>query len=332
MKHILQAYCSSLLPDITAQQGQDGGTVMQEIQIMQGGRFTLADGRGPFILMNPENVIANSKRLKVDLLIDRDHETQLAPKGSHIKAAGWIKSMHVKEDGIWAMVEWTKTAAQQITDKEYRYISPVFNYEIKTGEITRITHASLTNDPAMELTALASQNSNPQNGDIFMNEHLKALAAKIGLSDPVSEKAIETAVLAHIQKLEADHATALASAEHSSLDPSQYVPMEQHKTLASQFANLQKSILEEKVNIVVESAMKDGKIAPAQKEWAKAYAHKDLEGFQNFIDSAPVILASQSLSGNMSDLNGGSLTRQQSAIAHMLNIPETKMAKAVSEQ
>lgn len=39
--------------------------------------------------------------------------------------------------------------------------------------------------------------------------------------------------------------------------------------------------------MAVEAALKAGKIAAAQKEWARAYALKDKEGFQSFVSLTP---------------------------------------------
>jgi phage I-like protein len=41
---------------------------------------------------------------------------------------------------------------------------------------------------------------------------------------------------------------------------------------------------------LVTMAMKDGKITPAQKEWADQYAKNDLEGFRVFVAKAPVVV------------------------------------------
>ncbi len=40
----------------------------------------------------------------------------------------------------------------------------------------------------------------------------------------------------------------------------------------------------------VQMALKTGKITAVQTEWAKSYALKDMEGFKNFVDKAPVVV------------------------------------------
>ena len=80
---------------------EDLATVPEWVHIMPIGEFSAADGRGPFRLVDPEAVIARSKRPIVDLAVDRDHELVFqAGSGTHKPAAGWIKEMEVRADGI----------------------------------------------------------------------------------------------------------------------------------------------------------------------------------------------------------------------------------------
>jgi phage I-like protein len=47
-------------------------------------------------------------------------------------------------------VGWTERASQMIETGEYRYISPVFLYDKKTGAVTRLLHAELINNLALD--------------------------------------------------------------------------------------------------------------------------------------------------------------------------------------
>jgi hypothetical protein len=49
--------------------------------------------------------------------------------GGTAKAAGWIKELQVRDDGIFGRVEWTEAAAAAIKAGEYRYLSPVFFHD-----------------------------------------------------------------------------------------------------------------------------------------------------------------------------------------------------------
>lgn len=39
------------------------------------------------------------------------------------EAAGWVKDAEARSDGLWALVEWTTTAAQKIKEKAFKYFS-----------------------------------------------------------------------------------------------------------------------------------------------------------------------------------------------------------------
>jgi phage I-like protein len=332
----------------------EGNDAPEWIHVMQAGRFTLHDGRGPFALKDPQAVAAASRRETVDLVIDRDHQIQLAPRGTPIKAAGWIKQIEARADGLWARVEWTASAAAEIAAKEYRYISPVFNYDKKTGEILRITHASLTNDPAMELTAVASREpSNPEEEEDHMNKTLTAIAALLGLGNPDTEETVLAAAQKHVEKAKEDlaalgdlrraigvaedadqgaalsAATALASNKKDP-SPADYVPMKVHQELASQLSRIQHDLKADKAEAAVAEAMKAGKVSPAQKEWAVAYARADLDGFGKFVAAAPVIVpAGQSASG-APPRKEGELDETQQAICKNLGISAEQFSRTAA--
>lgn len=333
--------------------GAPNGGAPEWIHVMQAGKFTLHDGRGPFHLKDPARVAAASRRETVDLVIDRDHQIQLAPRGTPIKAAGWIKQIEARADGLWARVEWTQAAAAEIAAKEYRYISPVFNYDKKTGEILRITHASLTNDPAMELTAVASANRfNPEEEeDDPMNKTLTAIAALLGLSAPENEDAVLAAAQSHVERAKsdaaalgdlrkslgvadgADAATALATASalvagKKNVDPAQYVPMSVHQELAAQLSKIQQGLAADKAQGAVATAMKEGKVSPAQKEWATAYASADPDGFAKFVAAAPVIVASGQTASSRPAPKEGELDETESVICAQLGLTKEQFLAA----
>jgi phage I-like protein len=84
-----------------------------------------------------------------DLAIDYEHQTFEAASNGPVPAAGWIRQggLEVREDGLWAKVEWTARATELIKAKEYRYFSPTFLHT-KTGEIVELAPIALVNYPA----------------------------------------------------------------------------------------------------------------------------------------------------------------------------------------
>lgn len=56
--------------------------------------------------------------------------------------------------------------------------------------------------------------------------------------------------------------------------------------LALRVRQLEEAAKERETNTLVQTALKDGKITAAQKEWARSYALKDTEGFKKFLELA----------------------------------------------
>ncbi len=116
------------------------------------------DGRAPWRLEDPEAVIGATRALVHDLPIDYEHQTdKAAENGQPAPAAGWIKELAARDDGIHGRVAWTDKARSMLEGREYRFLSPVFQFDRKTREIKRVMRAALTNDPAIFLTAIAKR-------------------------------------------------------------------------------------------------------------------------------------------------------------------------------
>ena len=60
--------------------------------------------------------------------------------------------------------------------------------------------------------------------------------------------------------------------------------------LQQRVAELEKQAASQKAEELVGLALKDGKLSPAQKEWAVAYALSDPKGFAKFVEKAPVVV------------------------------------------
>jgi phage I-like protein len=129
------------------------------IELIPAGDFKGRDGRGPFRLSNPARVIAATTVLQMDagLPIDYDHATDLgAPEGRPAPAAGWICAFEAREGALWGKVDWTAHGADAVATREYRYVSPVFEYA-EGGEVVRLLRAGLTNNPNLYLTAISAK-------------------------------------------------------------------------------------------------------------------------------------------------------------------------------
>lgn len=170
------------------------------IKLLPFGTFGGRDGRGPYSLpaTHAQSVLdaTRARAGSMDLVVDYDHQTDLAAVagvGGQAPAAGWIKELAPRGDGIYARVEWTARASEKLGNREYRYISPVFDHTRAGGVVTRILRAGLTNNPNLDLmTALAAAQSH---GGSEMEMFLKQLAAALGLPEA---EATETKVVERV--------------------------------------------------------------------------------------------------------------------------------------
>jgi hypothetical protein len=92
-------------------------------------------------------------RRKVDIPIDYEHQTvggkYSSPNGKS-PAAGWIKRIEaVPGQGIFGIVSWTPAGGQAVSDREYRYLSPVLMVRETDGKAMRLVSVGLTNMPAI---------------------------------------------------------------------------------------------------------------------------------------------------------------------------------------
>lgn len=125
-----------------------GGQAPEWIQILPLGKVALRDSREPFEVSQADlaTIIAKFKADGLDVVIDYEHQSL---SGDKAVAAGWIKELQARDDGLYGRVEWTKTARQHIEAHEYRYYSPVLKMAPKTRHPEELLHAALTNTPAM---------------------------------------------------------------------------------------------------------------------------------------------------------------------------------------
>lgn len=86
------------------------------------------------------------QRRNIDIVIDYEHQTL---RDVQAPAGGWIKELVLKNDGIFAKVEWTKKAREYLQNREYRYLSPVVLVRKKDRRASQIHSVALTNTPAI---------------------------------------------------------------------------------------------------------------------------------------------------------------------------------------
>lgn len=122
------------------------GAAPEWVHVLPAGTFSGVDGRGPYKLTAAQPVIDASLQHGA-IPFDENHSTESAAiVGGEAPARGWIDKMEMRQDGIWAHVDWTKAGRAIMEDKSYRFVSPVFNHT-KDGVVTDIKSVALTNNP-----------------------------------------------------------------------------------------------------------------------------------------------------------------------------------------
>lgn len=124
-----------------------------------------------------EQMIGNFKAgIRRGVPVDFDHAWE------NTKAAGWIKELINKEDGLWAKVKWNKLGSEAIADEVYKMISAEWSFDYvdpqkSTHHGAVLVAATLTNRPLMQSmpTITASENglTNPNGITILLNEDNK---------------------------------------------------------------------------------------------------------------------------------------------------------------
>jgi phage I-like protein len=312
--------------------GNETATAPEWIELLPGGVFYGRDGRGPFRLDDPAAVIASTTALQMNagLPIDYDHATDFgAPEGRPAPAAGWIRELEVRGGAVWGRVEWTARAASSIVAREYRYVSPVFQFDPKDGSVTRLLRAGLTNNPNLHLTAIAASRiaaADNQTKDQRMEFPIQELRELLNLDDG----ATGADVVAKVRELRAagDAASSQSTSTHAH-DPAHYVAIAEFERALTELNALKAERARERAAHTVEDAIRAGKIVPAQREWAIAYCAADARGFQAFAAKQPSILGENlGLGGEPpADRRGGGLNAAELAICAQLGLKHSEFVR-----
>lgn len=290
-----------------------------------------------------------------EMVIDYDHQTQKAEtNGQPAPAAGWVKALEVRADGIYATIDWTDTARAYIKDRQYRYISPVFSFDKKTGEVLMLHMAGLVNTPG--LTGLTELNpallnkrvfNFKENGESQLDKELlkslglaedadapQAVAAVAVLQGELSTaKALSVSVTAELATLTAEKAS--VGAELATLKAADK-GVTAVAALQTQVVALQAELNGSKVKSLVDEGMADGRILPAMKDWAESLGRSDVAQLQAFLKNAPKIAALQSQqSAGMTHGSGttdaSGLTADELAVCHSTGVSPKDFAAAKKE-
>ncbi|PZO81611.1 MAG: hypothetical protein DI629_03480 [Mesorhizobium amorphae] len=325
------------------------------VQLCPAGSFQARDGRGPFEAGHGEALQAIVDRTKsiagaTELVIDYDHQTVFGARdgvGGTAKAAGWVKELQVRDDGIWGRVEWTAAAAEAIRAQEYRYLSPVLLQSKATGKVLAIRMAALTNTPALDLAQVAASADLASLSTEQFNEEppMKKVLSALGLADDAGEDAALSAVnkllsgstaIAQAAGLQAGAeptAVIAAFAAKAKPDPTEFVPFSVVSELQTQVKALTDAGAASKAEAAVALAIQQGKLSPGQRDWGLDLAKADLAKFEAYAAGAPTLTKQQTSTKAATKEGGGTvLDATQLEAARALGMkPEAYAATLAAE-
>lgn len=280
----------------------------------------------------PDGIVQawQSRRHAIPTVIDYEHATQRrAEAGLPAPAAGWVTALENRGGAVWGRVDWTPVAAEQIRQRQYRFLSPAFRFEKGTGRIVEIETAGLTNTPNL-LTAL-----NQQETRTSMTIPTAVLTA-LGLA----EGATEEQAVAAANRLKSDLATATNRAESPPLE--RFVPRQQYDAALQRATNAETKLTEatqaqaqKEIDDAISAALAAGKITPATRDYFAAQCKQEggLKAFQDFVAAAPVIVSgTAAVNGKPPAGDNAKLDDQQLAICQSMGIDPDKYAKSLGKK
>lgn len=271
---ITLALCHSL-PTVA-----DENTGKMWLPLIPIGQFSGRDGRH-WDNHDAEGVIKNTA---LPFILDVDHNSEISTNSS---ASGWVTELRIEDGHIIGKLELNSQGQEMIGDKRYKYYSPAFTTD-KNGRIHAFASVALTNKPNLNVPALnnaetADTPNHLTQGEITM---LAALLAALGLAaDADQQTALNTITTLKDGQNKPDLNTFVPKATHDQI-------VTELNTVKKQLADKHQADHTAAVEVAINTAITDKKIAPADKDFYTACCatEKGLEDFRQFISSkAPII-------------------------------------------
>ena len=226
--------------------------------------------KGDFLVDNEsfQSIRCKFTERQLQIPIDYEHQTL---KDMQAPAAGWIKDIVLKSDGIYGAVDWTEKATEYLKNREYRYLSPVVLTQGKERRVVALHSAALTNTPAIDAMTPVTCSDKPSESEGGADQ---------GEADS-SGKGIEA--LAELLQLD-------PSATTEDIYQAVAALLEGREALKLKADACQFEVTRMKADGVVLEALKEGKVLPFQRDWAFQSAMNDLDSFTLWLKTAPQVV------------------------------------------
>ncbi|EIM6318600.1 phage protease [Salmonella enterica] len=315
-------------------------TPATRVRIFPAGEFRSNDGRPkecPAWVMNAacaQRLIAAAASKKVDYSFDYEHQTLRAvTNGKPAPASAWFKSLEwVEGDGLYAVdVDWTAAASQMIAAREYRYLSPMFDYHPVTGEVGQLINVALTNLPALEeldegviaaASRLAATSSTFPESTSMDEEQIAYLLSQLRWILNLPETSTAADIKTELEKIItaisggqgiaaasvdllalinagtdkdariAEQAAQIADLSQRVYDPAKFVPVAALSQVQEQYAQTITESGSQEVEQLITAALSDRRLLPGELEtWARDLGQKDPAALKAYLEKAPPMAA-----------------------------------------
>lgn len=341
----------------------DEGSGAKWYQILLEGVWKGYRGRSiAFTRADLDAIVAAFRDERQDVVVDYEHATRLA--GAEAPAAGWIvvpDGLEVRDvDGkaaLFAKVRWNRRAREYISGGEYRRLSPVViwgsQHPVTGKRRSAWLHSlALTNRPFLQelpevRLSRTSADDTDQKEQEAMEEHLKEIAAKLGLAADAKPEAVIAAVGELVARDAGRAASLKAIYGRLDLDEGESAQAAVAKIAAlkapagmvsaDRVEAIEAQLREQKAERLVEAALRDGKISAAEEVVAefKALAEKDPEAFERLVAKMPRTVptrAKQPADGGATGGDGAELTRRDREVAVQLGVSDDDIRKYNTRQ
>lgn len=226
----------------TASAGAGNAAAPEWIKIVPVGKVTTRDGR--YYIFDAEALAARFNADGIDIPVDLDHGIS---KNDKPAAVGWVKELAAKPDGLYGRVDWLDAGKEVLAARSRRFVSPTFHHT-KEGKATWLHSVALVAAPALAMPALANASPETETEE----ETMKSIAEALGLGTDADEAACLSAITAlstgKVEKSVHDEALARLSA------------------VTEELASLKADGRKKDVDELLEGALSDKKIFPAQRD------------------------------------------------------------------
>jgi phage I-like protein len=190
------------------------------------------------------------------------------------KAYGWVKGLEARDDGLYGKVEWSEPGKQMLANAHYKFLSPYwFGEPIGTEKgktvykPVELASVGLTNHPRIPVNPLANEaeaESADQQNKIMEQAVLIAL---LGLANEATEEQIKSKITGLVNSQNE------AGTVRTSLTNEQTAHSTTRTTLENQFKAERKARCE----LLVNEAIRDGRVPAAKKADRITALEKDFE-------------------------------------------------------